>query len=960
MARFRTRARAVDMLGRQQIASLSTALSELFKNSHDAYATWARADFIRVKNMLIISDNGVGMDRHAFEEAWLTIATDRKLDRAYDSRPTGMASRTQLGQKGIGRLAIGALGSQVIAISKAQGSSGIAALVNWRMFELPHIDLAEVPIGLIELDADILDQWHIEKLREPLIEAVDRFRQSRESEEWNKMLETIGAELKAIPNDLDLASFETNVLRSGGTQFLVMPVSEDLYAELDTQTRDESLLTRTLHGFTDAWLGRASTPDFEITFVDHRPGGDVESLLNTEDFFDHSDFDHADHHIVGTFDETGRFVGRIRIFESDPMSVDIKRPMRTKPICGSFRFELGVVQGEASESRLDPEAFALMTARLKRLGGLYVYMDGVRVQPYGRPDVDYLEIEERRTRGAAYYYFSYRRMFGAVSLNSQSNARLEEKAGREGFTQGRAFAEFQRLLINLFEKLAATYFRPRAPQVYDYEKGRERLKAETKLRRERDRRAAQGRRDISAQLANAIHFLDRTDFSLQVAEIIRILGESLEVVAKLQEASQRVTIARRSLEGLLYPLRVDEPEGFALTEPMKRDLATVEKALTSVDDTYIKPALDTINRLTRRVEARLAAAETDVHERARYIEASVAGARKEIRSGDRMAREALTTVDGAVEAQLRDLIDKFEEGLNRIGVPSLEGSKGWIYEIDMFDRELNALTQAVREEILQLTNRIRTTELIVVEGAPTVSELAAAADAEILELRSRADDQLELVQLGMALSVIDHEFQSSVSSIRRDIRRVASWAKLNPQMRKLYNDLRRDFDHLDSYLTLLTPMQRRLRRAQTSIRGTDIYRFLRDLFADRLKASSVRISPSKEFQAVDIRGFTSTFYPVFINLVDNSLYWFKHSVSEAVRVIELDASDGSLIYRDNGPGIGADIVQRVFDFGFTTRPGGRGLGLAIARQVLDRAGWTIALTDYENGVEFRMSRKRGR
>ena len=38
MALFRARARTLDMLGRQQIAGIPTAISELFKNAHDAYA----------------------------------------------------------------------------------------------------------------------------------------------------------------------------------------------------------------------------------------------------------------------------------------------------------------------------------------------------------------------------------------------------------------------------------------------------------------------------------------------------------------------------------------------------------------------------------------------------------------------------------------------------------------------------------------------------------------------------------------------------------------------------------------------------------------------------------------------------------------------------------------------------------------------------------------------------------
>lgn len=62
MVGFRARARAVDLLGRQQIASLPTALSELFKNAHDAYATQARADFYRVHNLLAVTDDGIGMD----------------------------------------------------------------------------------------------------------------------------------------------------------------------------------------------------------------------------------------------------------------------------------------------------------------------------------------------------------------------------------------------------------------------------------------------------------------------------------------------------------------------------------------------------------------------------------------------------------------------------------------------------------------------------------------------------------------------------------------------------------------------------------------------------------------------------------------------------------------------------------------------------------------------------------
>jgi hypothetical protein len=45
MSKITVRARAVDMLGRQQIAGIPTAIHELFKNAHDAYAHKVDVDF---------------------------------------------------------------------------------------------------------------------------------------------------------------------------------------------------------------------------------------------------------------------------------------------------------------------------------------------------------------------------------------------------------------------------------------------------------------------------------------------------------------------------------------------------------------------------------------------------------------------------------------------------------------------------------------------------------------------------------------------------------------------------------------------------------------------------------------------------------------------------------------------------------------------------------------------------
>ena len=66
------------MLGRQQIANVSTAISELFKNAYDAYANDAEVDYFRSDKLLVIRDNGVGMTPEEFEERWLVLGTESK------------------------------------------------------------------------------------------------------------------------------------------------------------------------------------------------------------------------------------------------------------------------------------------------------------------------------------------------------------------------------------------------------------------------------------------------------------------------------------------------------------------------------------------------------------------------------------------------------------------------------------------------------------------------------------------------------------------------------------------------------------------------------------------------------------------------------------------------------------------------------------------------------------------
>jgi len=63
-----------------------------------------------------------------------------------------------------------------------------------------------------------------------------------------------------------------------------------------------------------------------------------------------------------------------------------------------------------------------------------------------------------------------------------------------------------------------------------------------------------------------------------------------------------------------------------------------------------------------------------------------------------------------------------------------------------------------------------------------------------------------------------------------------------------------------------------------------------------------------------------------------------------------------LVIADDGPGIPAEIADRVFNPFFTTKPQGSGLGLAIVRKIVDAHDGRIDVTTSEGqGTAFRVN-----
>ena len=887
---FKTRARTVDHLGREQIADGPTAVSELWKNAYDAYA---RKVTLHIFNgacpVAAIVDDGHGMSREEFEERWLIVGTESKIIKTAlsNSDRNGLPLRERQGQKGIGRLSSASLGPLLLLISKRKGHPFVSTLVDWRLFENPYLLLQDVQIPIAEFDEP--DQFHkqLHAMSDTLIgnawgDLKDKDRARRLKTAWNdfdvlEQSQNIPSTRKAVEmlvtemefTDTHLATWPVwNGESETGTALLIGDINFDLRSQLlsDAQaevdeavTQARSGLISTLSHFTDPYSNSEeanegyAADDFSYS-VQVWNGGEPRTIVNNKLEYGEDEFDQLEHIIDGKVDRNGVFRGRVKAFGEWMEGIVTIRPSAQVPKgattrVGPFLLRMGTYEQVSTNSSLDKAIHARLSALVKNYSGLMVYRDGLRVLPFGRTDNDFFQIEYRRTLHAGREFWVARRIFGRIATKRSENPNLKDKAGREGLIDNQAAKTFRDIVTGILKTSARHYFGTdsddRREKVGDIRRQHRDEKAiEARKKFVHERREAFGRRLVN-----------------NIPEVMVILSELEAVEATLaDDATVNNSDTALALHSAVMNARGDlalastgdPPAELGRFEEPYKEYLDARNRVKALDDKIGAKLILSLDSL--EIETKLEAVRRSINFRETNI----------IQRVRKWTNEITNTLGEEIQ-RIQEISEQRSEGLRHIVQHLLDDIKADRISLDRVLQEIDLSHAKLDEQNVEFYEPYKLA-IDALQQSIDISTIATFGMAQVSALREELDRLNELAQLGITIEIIGHEMEDLDSQIHRGLKALPA----DIQNSDVFLRVQNAHEQLTDKLRFLSPMKLSGDRPREEITGDDLYQYCSNFFDELLGDAEIEISGTPDFLAFKIFEQRARLYPVFVNLVNNS------------------------------------------------------------------------------------------
>jgi two-component system sensor histidine kinase HydH len=231
-----------------------------------------------------------------------------------------------------------------------------------------------------------------------------------------------------------------------------------------------------------------------------------------------------------------------------------------------------------------------------------------------------------------------------------------------------------------------------------------------------------------------------------------------------------------------------------------------------------------------------------------------------------------------------------------------------------------------------------------------VAAATIQAQTEALAVtRARLAQSEKLAALGQLATAIAHEVRNPLAIMRSAAQGLLEGTgPVDAELRQASGFMIAEIDRLHSVVTSLLAFARPVQLRRRAVDVPELLARTEQLAREEVGRTAVRLTRRPVTGHPVLFGDPDLLCQVLLGLVSNA--------AEAVGgggdvVLEAEPRPDAveIVVADSGPGVAPELRAQIFEPFFTTRPKGTGLGLAVARQIVEAHEGTISVQDRPGG-----------
>jgi signal transduction histidine kinase len=246
-------------------------------------------------------------------------------------------------------------------------------------------------------------------------------------------------------------------------------------------------------------------------------------------------------------------------------------------------------------------------------------------------------------------------------------------------------------------------------------------------------------------------------------------------------------------------------------------------------------------------------------------------------------------------------------------------------------------------------------------GGAVAAIVFAAATAwmrrRIAALERRAIQAERLAEIGSLTGGLAHEIKNPLSTVQLNLQLLQEdltpdnpgYSRLVSRIGTVHRETSRLREILDDFLRYAGRIE--LDRKPVELNG--LLEELVDFFTPQAQQQRVQLRLKKHPTPLVVPVDAKLIKQAVLNLLINGLQAMGDGGGELILSLAAQGKNAVIDVMDTGPGIPPEQVERIFQAYYTTKKGGTGIGLAMARRIAEEHGGEIGVrSDVGKGSDF--------